>query len=76
MTVAEAIRERHPFTWARINYLRNRITADQAIGMVARDREFIAEAALNGETRIEAAQRVVLNVWRPELVERLQGRAA
>jgi hypothetical protein len=67
-------RTEHPFAWARDEFLAGNIPMSQAVAMVARDRDFIAETEMGdaGESPLEAATRVVWHVWRPELVARIQ----
>lgn len=69
------LRDRHPYVTARDAYFAGRIPATQAIGMVARDREFIAEAELAGLTPVEAAREIVLKDWRAHLVRRVTSTA-
>jgi hypothetical protein len=74
LSTTDWFRNEHPFCWARDEFLAGNLTIAQAVAMVARDRDFIAETDLGmtGESPLEAATRVVWSVWCPELVARIQ----
>lgn len=59
----------HPYLIAREGFLAGLMHTTQAIGMVASDRDFRAEAELRGWNVVEAAREVVLERWLPKLVE-------
>ena len=66
------LENRHPYLVAKELFLSNRITRCQAIGMVARDPEWIAECDLSlahgNETPLSLAREVVNTVWTKQLV--------
>jgi hypothetical protein len=64
--------ERHPYIEARDAFLAGRITISQAAGMVAIDRDWIAECDLCGQCPKERASELVRNVWRGDLVAAIQ----
>lgn len=64
-----ALLRRHPYLVAEKCYSTGRMHSATAIGLVARDRGFIAEAELRGIDVIEAARKVVLEKWRARLVK-------
>jgi hypothetical protein len=66
------LRAERPYSAAYSLYMAGRITSDQAIAMVARDRDFIAESELRGYPPAIAARAVVIEKWRAELVARTQ----
>lgn len=55
--------EAHGFTLARKLFIKGRITTAQAIGMVAADRDWIAETEVNGDNPLEVAREVVMRKW-------------
>lgn len=64
--------DRHPFLTAREAFLAGRIHSAQAVGMVCRDREFIAEAELKGFEVLHAAREVVHGPWMRRRIECLK----
>lgn len=66
----------HPYITARDKYFAGRIPSTQAIGMVASDRDFIAESELAGLNPVEAAREIVLKDWRAHLVRRVTSTAS
>lgn len=62
------LEDRHPWIVAERRFLAGEITRLQAAGMVATDREFIAEVELRGGDPVAEARRVVREVWTPRLV--------
>lgn len=64
-----------PHSLAKAKFFEVTVTRSQAIGMVARDPDFIAEADLDTTSRwdypVEAARRLVEEVWLPQLVENM-----
>ncbi len=64
--------DRHPFLTAREAFLAGRIHSAQAIGMAAKDREFIAESELKGLVPLEAARDVIAGPWMRRRLECLK----
>tara|TARA_R110000765_G_scaffold264278_1_gene363861 strand:- start:97 stop:330 length:234 start_codon:yes stop_codon:yes gene_type:complete len=62
-------RDRDPFSFARQEFLAGRMHTTTAIGLVSRDRDFIAEAEMSGEEAVAVARRVVLINWRGQLAK-------
>jgi len=71
-----ALLERHPYIAARLAFMAGEIPTVQAIGMCARDRDFIAEAQLDGLDVVAAAREIVLEVWSRELAFSMAGSTA
>lgn len=62
---------RHPYLDARERFMRGELTRVQAAGMVASDRDFIAECELNGLKPEREARLMVERKWCPELLRRM-----
>lgn len=72
MSIHEFMRSYHPFIAARDAFVAGNLTTTQAISMCASDRDWIAECELSGFCPVEKARAVVTDVWRKELVARIQ----
>lgn len=68
----KTLRDRHPFLTAREDFIAGRLHSVNAIAMAAKDRDFIAEAELNGMEPLEAARHVVAGPWARRRVAALQ----
>jgi hypothetical protein len=62
----------HPYVEADIAFERGHITRLQAVGMIMKDRDFIAECELQGGDKRAMAEAIVEHEWLPKQVAYLQ----
>ncbi len=63
-----AMKTQHPYIVAEQAYKAGEMHSTTAIGMVARDREFIAECELSSHAVLETARAIVLGTWTAERI--------
>ncbi|MGY3589381.1 hypothetical protein [Bradyrhizobium sp. USDA 4350] len=67
-----ALKDRHPYITAEQAFTAGRITVAQAVAMICRDREYIAECELTGKDKSRNAETIVRDIWAPVLVRNIQ----